>query len=232
MSILQVMHIVCVEDNKVLLKSIEKVLKQEGYTITLFDDGVAAFTWLSNNSAAYDLVLLDVLLPNMNGFDICKSLRSKNISVPILVLTSKGALEDTIMGLDCGADDYLKKPFAFGELLARMRSLLRRQPEVLDSQIKVTPDVTVDSLSQKVFKKKKEVHLTTKEFNLLLYFLRHPNKVLTQQELYDHVFDFAEVQLSNTIEVHIKNIRKKLRTQFELPILTVRNAGYRFDYEK
>lgn len=226
------MHIVCVEDNEVLSKSIEKVLKQEGYTTTFFSDGGTAFTWLSNNSAVYDLVILDVLLPHMNGFDICKSLRLKNVTVPILMLTSKGALEDTIEGLDCGADDYLKKPFSFDELLARIRSLLRRQPEMVDAQIGVTPDVIVDTLSQKVFKKKKEVHLTAKEFGLLLYFIRNPNRVLTQQELYDHVFDFAEVQLSNTIEVHIKNLRKKLRTQCEVPIVTVRNAGYRFDYGK
>jgi DNA-binding response OmpR family regulator len=168
----------------------------------------------------------------MDGLEICKELRRDGNTVPILVLTSKGELEDVVQGLDCGADDYLKKPFAFTELLARIRSLSRRQPDMIKTQIAITPDVIIDLLAQKVYKEGTEVHLTAKEFSLLSYFIAHPNTVLTQQNLYDHVFDFAEVQLSNTIEVHIKNLRKKLRTTFEIPIITMRNAGYRFEYEK
>lgn len=225
------MHIALVEDNQVLAKSIEQVLKHEGYSVSHFDNGATAHTALSHGAEAYDLIILDVLLPEMTGFEICKSLRKENVTTPVLMLTSKGALEDTVEGLDVGADDYLKKPFEFDELLARIRALLRRKSEILASQIAITPDVSVDTLARKVFKKGKEEHLTTKEFSLLMYFIHNPNKVLTQQELYDHVFDFAEVQMSNTIEVHIKNLRKKLRTSaFELPITTIRNAGYRFDY--
>jgi len=226
------MHIVLVEDNIILAKSVEKVLTHEGYTFTHFDNGATGYAWLSQNKAAYDLVILDVLLPEMDGFKICKALRMEKITVPILLLTSKDQPEDTVEGLDCGADDFLRKPFVFDELLARIRSLLRRQSAVIDATIAVTPDITVYVLAQKVLVNNTEVHLTAKEYTLLLYFLHNPNKILTQQQLYDHVFDFAEVQLSNTIEVHIKNLRKKLRTAFELPITTVRNSGYRFDYEK
>lgn len=225
------MHIVLVEDNAILAKSVDAVLLREGYTTTYFDNGGTAHTWLLNNSSSYDLVILDVLLPEMNGFDICRSLRDAHVKVPILILTSKNAPEDTVEGLDCGADDYLKKPFVFDELLARVRSLLRRQPDIVALEMLITPDVTLDVRAHKVFKKGTEVHLTAKEFALLEYFVHHPNTLLTQQQLYDHVFDFAEVQLSNTIEVHIKNLRKKLRTEFELPLSTLRNSGYRFDYE-
>jgi DNA-binding response OmpR family regulator len=226
------MHIVLVEDNAVLAKSVAAVLTQEGYATTVFGNGQAACTWLLDNSVHYDLVILDILLPELNGLEISRALRAEKITVPILMLTSKGAPEDIIEGLDDGADDYLKKPFGFDELLARIRSLLRRQPQLIDAQVALTPDVTVDMRSRQVYKADEPVHLTAKEFAVLAYFIHHPNIVLTQQQLYDHVFDFAELQLSNTIEVHIKNLRKKLRTAFELPIVTLRNAGYRLDYEK
>ena len=224
------MHIALVEDNQVLAKSIDEVLRHEGYTTSLFDNGATAYLSLSHDSKSYDLIILDVLLPDMNGFELCKALRREGVQTPVLMLTSKGAVEDTIEGLDNGADDYLKKPFVFDELLARIRALLRRKSETLEVEIQINPDVTLNTLSRKVFVEGKEVHLTTKEFMILLYFIHNPNKILTQQELYDHVFDFAEVQMSNTIEVHIKNLRRKLRTTLELPLVTIRNAGYRFEY--
>ena len=226
------MHIVLVEDNVVLARSINSVLTHEGYSLTLFDNGYQAYLWLKDNVASYDLVILDVLLPEMNGFEICRKLRVDALTVPILILTSKGTTADTSYGLDSGADDYLKKPFVFDELLARIRSLGRRLPNLIEAKTQLTTDVTVDFHARTVTKKDTLVHLTAKEFNILSYFVTHPNKVVTQQELYDHVFDFAEVQLSNTIEVHIKNLRKKLKTEVELPLVTVRNAGYRLEYEK
>ncbi len=227
------MHIVLVEDNTILAKSIDTVLRHEGYSTTLFTNGEDACTWLLHNTDVYDLVILDVLLPDMNGFEICRSLRMQRIGTPILMLTSKDAYTDTVEGLDCGADDYMKKPFVSEELLARIRSLARRQPQTIEARMQITSDVTVDFLAHKVYKSDEEVHLTAKEFAILSHFLQNPNKLLTQQVLYDHVFDFAEVQMSNTIEVHIKNLRKKLRTvTSELPLVTVRNAGYRFEYDK
>ncbi len=226
------MHIAIVEDNMVLAGSIEKVLRHEGYATTHFSRGDEALLSLTENRKAFDLVILDVLLPGMNGFDVCRTLRSKGVAIPILLLTSKGTTEDTVTGLDCGADDYLKKPFEFDELLARIRSLSRRQPQVQEAEIRINEDIVVDMLGQRVFKEGNEVHLTAKEFGILSYFLANPNRVLTQQELYDHVFDYAEVQLSNTIEVHVKNLRKKLKSSCTFPLSTIKNAGYRFDYEK
>lgn len=224
------MHIVCVEDNKVLAKSIDQVLQHEGYATSHFEDGGEAYHWLSSNAKAYDLVILDILLPGMNGLALCKALRADGVMVPILMLTSKGTKEDTIEGLDSGADDYLYKPFLFDELLARIRSLSRRQPQTTPTEVILTPDVLLNTLSRKVFKNEKEVHLTAKEFNILAYFVENPNIVLNQQQIYDHVFDFAEVQLSNTIEVHIKNLRSKLKTdEHLLPITTIRGVGYRYD---
>jgi len=224
------MHVVLVEDNQVLAKSIVKVLKKEDYNVTHFGDGQEALFWLELNTPAYDAVILDVLLPGKNGFEICKAMRVQNIIKPILMLTSKGAIEDTVEGLNSGADDYLKKPFVFEELLARLRALMRRPEHAINKIVALTPSIDVDTTSHKVIKEGKEVELTAKEFSILLYFLHHPNKVINQQELYDHVFDYAEVQLSNTIEVHIKNLRKKLRTKnHEIPIKTIRGAGYRLD---
>lgn len=224
------MRIALVEDNQLLAKSIREVLRQEGYVVTHFADGQKAHAALSENAGDYDLVVLDVLLPGMDGFRVAKALRSGHIALPILMLTAKNASEDIVEGLDSGADDYLRKPFTFDELLARIRSLLRRSPVVSDVKIALTPEVTVDLRAQVAYKRGKDIHLTAKEFAILAYFLRNPGKLITQQELYDHVFDFADIQLSNTIEVHIKNLRKKLRSSYhELPITTVRGAGYRYD---
>ena len=149
------------------------------------------------------------------------------------MLTSKTELEDIIHGITLGADDYLKKPFAMEELLVRIEALLRRPAAATPLHFEVTPDVVIDMSSHKVSRSdRKPVVLTAKEFGILAYFINHKNKVITQQELYDHVFDFADVQLSNSIEVHIKNVRKKLRTEhYDIPLTTIRGAGYRFDYE-
>jgi DNA-binding response OmpR family regulator len=227
------MHIVLVEDNKVLAESIISVLSHEGYSTTGFSDGKEAYIWLENNATVCDGIILDVLLPGLSGFEICRHLRNKNITVPILMLTSKDESQDIVDGLDSGADDYLKKPFVFDELLARLRSLVRRRPHFVEAVMELTPHVRIDLLAHQVYKDGKEIHLTAREFGILEYFLHKPNQIITQQEIYDHVFDFVEVQLSNTIEVHIKNLRKKLRAgAVELPIVTVRNVGYRLVYDK
>ena len=225
------MHIVLVEDNLVLAKSLLRVFAQEGYSHTHFSDGIEAEDWLIENNGSYDLVILDVLLPGMDGFTICENMRAASIKTPILMLTSKDTLEDTIAGLDHGADDYLKKPFEVDELLARMRSLLRRPPLTVGTATDLLPGVTVDIRSQSITTDAGVlVPLTTKEFSILNYFISHPCTVVSQQQLYDHVFDFAEVQLSNAIEVHIKNIRKKFReADYEIPLTTIRGAGYRLD---
>lgn len=225
------MHIVLVEDNLILAKSTLRVLTQEGYSSTHFVDGQKAAEWLIANNSSYDLVILDILLPGMDGFTVCEVVRKEGVLVPILMLTSKDTVEDTIVGLDVGADDYLKKPFAVDELLARMRTLLRRPPLGLTELSESIKGVTIDMKSHSVTTSEgNAIALTTKEFAILEYFIRNPNEIINQQRLYDHVFDFAEVQLSNAIEVHIKNIRKKFKTQgHEIPLRTIRGAGYKLD---
>ncbi len=225
------MHIVLVEDNKILAKSTMRVLKQEGYTPTYFIDGSEAERWLIANIGSYDMVILDILLPGTDGFTLCKHVRAKGVLVPILMLTSKDTLEDTIKGLDCGADDYLKKPFAVDELLVRIRTLLRRPPLSVAEIEKSIPSVIIDMKSHTIITSAGgSITLTAKEFSILVYFMRNPNEIIDQQRLYDHVFDFAEVQMSNAIEVHIKNIRKKFKAEnHEIPLTTIRGAGYRLD---
>lgn len=225
------MHIVLVEDNQILAKATMRVLKQEGYAPTYFTDGAEAERWLIANDGSYDLVILDILLPGMDGFTICRNMRAAKVHVPILMLTSKDTLEDTVEGLDCGADDYLKKPIEAEELLARIRMLLRRPPLPDEDVTHSIPGITVDLKSHKVTTSGgNDIFFTAKEFAILVYFLRHPRVVINQQRLYDHIFDFADVQLSNAIEVHIKNIRKKFKTaKYEIPLTTIRGAGYRLD---
>ena len=224
------MHIVLVEDNVVLAKSIVKVLKHEGFAVTHFENGLKAFAWLAENHTSSDLVILDVLLPEMNGFEICRSLRRRNIGTPVLFLTSKNEALDTLTGLNVGADDYLKKPFTFDELLARIRAILRRPRTLIRQEVKLNPSVQIDLVSHRVLKNKKEVHLTAKEFAILSYFLHHRDTLITQQVLYDHIFDSEELTFSNTVEVHIKNLRKKLKTRdYEIPLTTIRGSGYRLD---
>ena len=224
------MHIVLVEDNKILAKSTIRVLKQEGYSTTHFADGSEAERWLVTNKGVYDMIILDILLPSTDGFMLCKNVRAEEVLEPILMLTSKDTLEDTIKGLDYGADDYLKKPFAVDELLVRIRTLLRRPPLTMAmAEIeKSIPGVHIDMKSHAITTSTgNTISLTAKEFAIVLYFIRNPNEIITQQRLYDHIFDFAEVQMSNAIEVHIKNIRKKFKAQHhEIPLTTIRGAGY------
>ena len=225
------MHIVLVEDNTILAKSIMRVLKQEGYSPTFFTDGAVALEWLVPNQGAYDLVLLDVLLPGLDGHSVCKNLRASGVLVPVLMLTSKDTVTDTVTGLDAGADDYLRKPFVVEELLVRIRALLRRPPLPVQEITASIPGILVNLRSHLITTTGGDsIILTAKEFAILVYFLRHPREIIDQQRLYDHVFDFAEVKFSNAIEVHIKNIRKKFKqNQYAIPLTTIRGAGYRLD---
>lgn len=225
------MHVVLVEDNLSLAKSLLRVFDQEGYAHTHFADGSEAQEWLILNDGSYDLIILDILLPGTDGFTLCQNIRAAGVTMPVLMLTSKDTLDDTIEGLDRGADDYLKKPFEIDELLARMRTLLRRPPLGKASTTDILPRITIDMKSHTVTTEEGlEIPLTTKEFSILTYFTSNPGVIMNQQQIYDHVFDFAEVQLSNAVEVHIKNIRKKFRVaQYEIPLTTIRGAGYRLD---
>ncbi len=221
------MKILIIEDNEKLAAGIKKGLEQEGYVADYLMDGESGFRRIEFGSHDYDVVILDIMLPGKDGVSVCKGWRAKNISIPVLMLTARDTMRDKINGLDSGADDYLIKPFSFDELIARIRALLRRPREVIPVVIHMG-DVVLDIHTRKVTHAGKEIPLTLKEFMVLEYLMRHPSQVITRDELYAHAWDFAANTLSNTVDVHIKNLRKKIGITHGTPTLeTVRGVGYR-----
>ncbi len=220
------MKLLLVEDNEKLAQSIQKGLEQEGYAVDVLLNGDEAEQRMFAQGVAYDAVILDVMLPGKDGIAVCLSVRDHGIITPIIMLTAKDTLSDKVSGLDAGADDYLVKPFAFEELLARIRALSRRpaplMPVVLQQagvQLNTaTKMVTVDGLP---------VVLTLREFSILEYLLRHPQQVLTREQIMANVWDYSFDSFSNVVDVHIKNLRKKLG-HYEKNLETVRGMGYRF----
>ena len=218
------MRILVVEDEPKLNKGIVKGLKARGYAVDFAYEGKAGETLAKENP--YDLIILDVMMPIRDGITVCKNLRTASITTPILFLTAKDATEDKITGLDSGADDYLVKPFSFEELTARIRSLLRR-PKQLITDILTLDELKMDTNAQQTTVAKKEIQLTTREHALLEYLLRNQNKVITREEILDHVWDNFYDSLSNVVDVHLKNLRKKLPKKYADRIKTIRGKGYR-----
>ena len=178
-------------------------------------------------SASYDLVILDIMLPKKDGVTICQELRIRGINTPILMLTAKDSVEDRVKGLDSGADDYLVKPFAFSELVARVRALLRREALSKASKLQVG-NLVMDTLTREVWRGDKKIELTAKEYAILEYFMRHPNMVVTRTMLMEKVWDYDFEGISNVIDVYIRRLRLKLDEEgAESIIETVRGAGYR-----
>ncbi len=220
------MRILVVEDEEKLAKILKKGLEQEGYAVDCFFDGKSGQLQIEINHEDYDLVILDVMLPEINGFEICKNIRDQGIVLPILMLTAKDGTEDKIMGLDSGADDYLIKPFAFEELLARMRALLRRPSNLLPAALEIK-DLVLNPVTRKVYRGGKEIPLTAKEFGLLEYFTRNAGQVLTREQILSHLWDFEYDSFSNIVDVHVKNLRKKIDNEKESLLETIRGVGYR-----
>ncbi|MEK9158313.1 MAG: two-component system response regulator RppA [Patescibacteria group bacterium] len=221
------MRILIVEDEEKLAQALKKGLEKEGYAVDYLTDGLAGERRIILSHKDYDLVILDLMLPSKNGFEICESVRSLKITTPILVLTARDATDDKIIALNVGADDYIVKPFSFEELLARMKALLRRPEQLLPNELNVQ-DLHLDSVTRKVTKKGQEVNLTLKEFNLLEYLMRNPDRVLTREQITDHLWDFAFDSFSNVVDAHIKNLRKKIGDSDNEKILeTIRGVGYR-----
>jgi len=222
------MKILIVEDNEKLASVIKRGLEQEGYAADYVLDGESGERRIELGIHDYDLVILDIMLPKKDGVTVCKDWRKANITIPVLMLTAKDTTEDKIIGLDSGADDYLIKPFSFDELTARIRALLRRPKEVLPAELKIK-DIILNTATRKVTRAGKEIPLTLKEFMVLEYLMRNPNRVITRDELYDHAWDFAANAFSNTVDVHIKNLRKKIdNNNHEKLLETIRGVGYRF----
>ncbi len=219
------MRILVVEDEKRLAEVIKKGLVEEGYSVDIAYDGEEGQYMAENTS--YDLVILDIMLPKKDGITICQELRVKEISTPILMLTAKDSVEDRVKGLDSGADDYLIKPFAFSELVARVRALLRREALSKASKLQVG-NLVMDTLTREVWREDTKIELTAKEYALLEYFMRHPNMVITRTMLMEKVWDYDFEGMSNIIDVYIRRLRLKLDEEGEESIIeTVRGAGYR-----
>ncbi len=217
------MRILVVEDEQKVASFIKKGLQEEGYAVDVAADGLEGLSMLEMN--VYDAMILDLMLPKKNGIEVMREVRAKKMNVPVLMLTARDTLADKVMGLDAGADDYLTKPFAFQELLARLRSLLRRgKAEV--SMLKIA-DLTLDPATRKVKRGETELTLTAKEFSLLEYMMRNAGKPLSRTTLSEHVWDINFDRMTNVVDVYINFLRNKVDKGFETKLIqTVRGVGY------
>lgn len=221
------MRILVVEDQHRIAQSIKKGLEQEHHAVDLAHTGSDGYDLAS--SEQYDLIILDRMLPEMDGVTICKKLRSGKIHTPILMLTAKTQVQDRVDGLDAGADDYLIKPFSFDELLARVRALLRRNPETTEPVLTVA-DLSLDPASYEVRRGTITITLSSREFSLLYYLMQHAGTIRSKQQIIDHVWNYDADILPNTIEVYIRNLRNKIDQPFQHPLIhTVRGFGYKLD---
>ena len=221
------MKILVIEDNQKLAESLKRGLEGEGFAVDLLHDGVTGERRIMMNRDDYDLVVLDIMLPGKDGIAVCKEWRKSGVTIPVLMLTAREMSEDKVEGLDSGSDDYLAKPFAFDELVSRIRALLRRG-NVYRPNVVVLGNITLDSKAHTVHMEETLLDLTLKEFMVLEYLMHHPGVVITRDELYDHAWDYADSSFSNTVDVHIKNLRKKIHDDGKI-IQTVRGVGYKME---
>ena len=218
------MRILVVEDEPRMANVIAKGLRENAYAVDIAEDGDAALYQASIND--YDLIVLDVLLPRRDGFEVCRALRARGNSTPILMLTARAAVDDRVSGFDAGADDYLTKPFSFREFLARVRALLRRESQ-LRPEVFQLDDLIVDSASHRVSRAAREIELTAKEYALLEFLARHAGQLVSRTEIAAHVWDDSFDPFSNTIEVYMNRLRKKIDDPHTIKLLhTRRGEGY------
>ena len=218
------MRILVVEDDRRLSGIVKRGLIEEGYAVDAVFDGEEGEYYAE--STPYDLIILDIMIPKKDGIQVCKGLRSQKVNTPVLMLTARDTVEDKVIGLDSGADDYMVKPFAFNELLARIRALLRRESLAKTPKLLVG-DLEMDTLTREVKFHQKIVDLTNKEYIILEYFMRHPNMVISRTMLENHAWDYEFDSVSNLIDVYIRKLRRKIGGDGDSPIMTVRGAGYR-----
>ena len=222
------MRVLVVEDEERIARFLKKGLEEESYAVDVVGDGPAALDWVAGVS--YDLILLDVMLPGLNGFEVCRLLRNRGVTSPILMLTARDEVDDRVAGLDAGADDYLPKPFAFKELLARIRALVRRSTNSIDAPVTVLKlaDLELDTITHQAKRGSREIELTAKEYALLEYFMRHPNWLITREMAESHIWSYDFQASSNVIDVYVRRLRKKIDDPFEVKLIeTVRGSGYR-----
>jgi DNA-binding response OmpR family regulator len=221
------MKILIVEDNQKLAENLKQGFVQEGYSADIIENGIKAEERILINRGEYDLVVLDRMLPGKDGVSVCKNWRENGIIIPVLMLTALDGIDDKVDGLDAGADDYLAKPFALKELLARIHALLRRPKQSFPDILNIK-DININTTSRTVTYKDKIISLTLKEFMVLEYLMRNLGKVITRDDLYSHAWDFADSSFSNTVDVHIKNLRRKIHDNGKI-IQTIRGVGYKIE---
>jgi DNA-binding response OmpR family regulator len=218
------MRILVIEDEIKLANAIKRALEIKKYAVDVCTDGISGFDMAVGED--FDLILLDVMLPGMDGMTVCKKMREEGKTTPILMLTAKGQINDKVTGLDIGADDYMVKPFSFEELFARIRALIRRPKHVTQTVLKIK-DITLNSTSYTVKRNTTPIQLSTKEFAILEYLMRFKNTVVSRDQLVNHVWNYDADVLPNVVEVHIKHLRDKIDAPFlEKVIQTIRGRGY------
>lgn len=219
------MRILVIEDNHRLNSSLSASLAHEGYSVDSAYDGQEGQDFAE--LTAYDLIILDIMLPQKDGLEVCRDLRRRRIHTPILLLTARDSVDDRVQGLDCGADDYLMKPFAMRELLARLRALLRRQQPYKNGHLEME-NLALDPITHTVEREGQPIELTPKEFALLEYLLYHPNQVVTREMIEQHIWNYDFECESNVIDVYVRRLRRKIDAPFAVKLLTtVRGVGYR-----
>jgi DNA-binding response OmpR family regulator len=218
------MRILLVEDDADLAQFIRKGLREEHYGVDVAADGEEGLELALNN--AYDLLILDIMLPKLDGLTLCRRIRGKGNTTPVLLLTARNTVEDKVSGFDTGADQFLPKPFAFVELLAQIRALLRRGSTQQIVQLQAA-DLKLDPASHRVWRAGQEIALTNKEYALLEFLLRNKNRVLTRTAIIEHVWDISYDPMTNIVDAHIRALRAKIDRDFSPPLIaTVRGAGY------
>ncbi len=219
------MRVLVVEDEPAIADFIVRGLTEQGHAVDRAADGVKALDLLAVGT--FDIVLLDVMLPKIDGITVCRTLRERGVKAPVLMLTARDAVEDRVLGLDSGADDYLVKPFAFEELVARIRALGRREPALTGTVLRVA-DLELDTATRLASRNSRPIELTAKEYALLEYLLRNPNRVLTRTMISERVWNYEAFNVANVIDVYIGHLRRKIDDGEGIKLIhTVRGAGYK-----
>ncbi len=221
------MRVLVVEDEARIAAFIRKGLQEEHYVVDVADEGDAALDFVE--AAAYDLIILDVMLPRRDGFNVCQEIRRRGLKTPVLMLTARDAVDDRVRGLDAGADDYLVKPFAFKELLARLRALARRPAETQSLELRVG-DLALDTAMHQLTRANQVIELSAREYRLLEFLLRHRGQPLTRTQIAEGVWGYDFDAQSNVVDVYIRYLRRKVDDPFETKLIqTVRGVGYKIE---
>ena len=225
------MRVLIVEDERKIASYIKRGLEEQGYAADLAFNGREALEWV--DTISFDLIVLDILLPELDGLAVCRTMRKKKIRTPILMLTARDSIDDRVSGLDAGADDYLVKPFALKELLARLRALGRRGSDAPRPSVLVVGDLTLDTTAHRVKRGGKAVELTSKEYSILECFMREPGRVLSRTVIAEHVWSYDAYNQSNVVDVYIRNLRRKIDDRGPSKLIhTVRGSGYLMSAEE